>query len=661
LPAYGYAPRLGAARAGIAVGRTPWRQLSADYWRGEARRTVSPLAPSSLPGGRQDSRSEVRLGGSRFDLQALLAHSARSERLLDTSGPDLAHVTLGGRQIGASAVWRLAPGAALTSEHRSVRHDGMQDGKRGLTTTDTKHIFAFELGPGSQLRATLNDHREQWAPTLGKPDLRKRTGTVEFKSSLDDAQRSSVRLAFTSARTEKGRQEREERVRQAQLILAPIERLRLGAEYVRKTSADGNDQATRTFTAALQPAPNTQLEAAIRALAPEHGPRTRESSLKFSTSLGGGGSRARMAGEQAVARTSDGGLKRRLNLSFTGHLGSGAAQTDLSAGLKRELREGASNSLSRTTTLHLERAFNAKLKLTADRQQKAVGSSQRPDVQTKSSCALAVKLGSQGSLSAGLELREQAQAEDGATRYFTWEQPFGVLRLKADHRVEQGVRQQASSYCALDVRARVLPDWAKDLARGHEFADAHKYLVPKNPDWLDLPFLGSRVSVKQRRGGQDDGVDTFCFAHRALLGERYHLQVAYQDRPEASKGASKGRPMVVRRQLAELAARLRSGVILSTTYTGEESSVNPADRRRTIGLGLRRRESDSEQMEVSLSRSTGRWNGEVTERNTVALLYSLRIDEEQHVRVKLGCSWGEDEPGRRAREARLDLAYAKAI
>ena len=205
------------------------------------------------------------------------------------------------------------------------------------------------------------------------------------------------------------------------------------------------------------------------------------------------------------------------------------------------------------------------------------------------------------------------------------------------------------------------PEWANEMSRGHVFEEAEEYLVPEAPDWLDMDFLGFRLWTDDRRGGPDAGLRTFAFAHRAVVANRYHLQLAYQECPEAREGSRRDRPMELRRQLVELGAPVSRNLRARARYLSDASTVDPRSHEQTLMLGLLGRLADEESVEASVSCTTERWDEESRDRTSVSLLYSCRLDEERRMSLRMGYSWGEDEPGAREREGRLDFSYHKPI
>ncbi|MBE9565361.1 MAG: hypothetical protein IMF16_01250, partial [Proteobacteria bacterium] len=238
----------------------------------------------------------------------------------------------------------------------------------------------------------------------------------------------------------------------------------------------------------------------------------------------------------------------------------------------------------------------------------------------------------------------------------------GCLALAVSHRVwSEGPHPGTALRYAIDYPTGEAPEWANEMSRGHVFEEAEEYLVPEAPDWLDMDFLGFRLWTDDRRGGPDAGLRTFAFAHRAVVANRYHLQLAYQECPEAREGSRRDRPMELRRQLVELGAPVSRNLRARARYLSDASTVDPRSHEQTLMLGLLGRLADEESVEASVSCTTGRWDEESRDRTSVSLLYSCRLDAERRMSLRMGYSWGEDEPGAREREGRLDLSYHKPI
>ena len=635
------------------------------------------LEGNALSGGRprnkalDDGASSYQIGFATPSLQltsTFLDVGARfspSERAGDgTSSDEMAalRAALGTRTMNLNAALNLAPGIALTSNHDSVRNDRPDDEHWGLTTTDTAHSVAFNLGAGGQLTTSLNQHREEWDRTRGLADKQRRTSAIEYASQFGGGGRHGLRFAMTTVEKSVGEEEESERRREAHLDLAPTGRLQLTADYVANTSESGQGKKTRTVGAVMQLAPNTELAASCNTEVSESTESSRGTTLRLTTNWGGGSSAGRLTAEENTVEAEESGAVRNRKWSLTAGLGAGKGRTNLRATLREKRGEGPTGRRQRATALHLDRSFGRRLRLTMDRAQTVRGSNEEFDLTTRSTCTLAADLGRQTSLTA--ELRSEQDNEGGSEcrRDVSLRREVGCLALAVSHRVwSEGPQPGTALRYAIDYPTGEAPEWANEMSRGHVFEEAEEYLVPEAPDWLDMDFLGFRLWTDDRRGGPDAGLRTFAFAHRAVVANRYHLQLAYQECPEAREGSRRDRPMELRRQLVELGAPVSRNLRARARYLSDASTVDPRSHEQTLMLGLLGRLADEESVEASVSCTTGRWDEESRDRTSVSLLYSCRLDAERRMSLRMGYSWGEDEPGAREREGRLDLSYHKPI
>jgi hypothetical protein len=405
-----------------------------------------------------------------------------------------------------------------------------------------------------------------------------------------------------------------------------------------------------------------ELSAAVKKLSPEGSGGARESTLKLSTGLGAGGSTGRLEGQEVTARGEGAGFVRRRKWALTGALGVGEGRTNVEAGFEETRGEGSADRLARTTRVHVDRSFGPRLKLSAERQEQVGGTITAPEATLKSSCELTAELGSKTSLSVGAVSERRPAGAAGWARQMALRHEWGRVRLAAEKRVWRDVDHDFSvASFSVEAPTGQLPEWAQGISGAHEFSDAEEYLVPRAPEWSEMPFAGYRISMKQRRGGAGGGVDTLTFAHRRMVGHRYHLQLVYQEHPEGTEGEEKGRPQSVRRNMLQIAAPLWRGLVVRGGYRAETSLSPEGGRREGMSLGLWGRLSEREQVEATVTHDWGRWEGGTRNHTSVSLLYSVRVSDEHRVHVKLGYGWDEGESQHGQRESRVSLGYAKPI
>ena len=634
------------------------------------------LEGDALSGGRRRSRalddgassyqmgfttSSFRLTSSFRDVGARFSPSESAGDGASNAEMEALRAALGTRTMNLSAALNLTSGIALTSTHNSVRNDRPEDRQRGLTTTDTVHSLAFNLGAGGQLTTSLNQHREEWDRTRGLENKQRRTSAIEYTSQFGGGGRHGLRFAMTNVEKSVGEQKQWERTREAHLNLAPTGRLQLTADYIANTSDSGQNKKTRTVGAVMQLAPNTELAASCNTEVSESSGSSRGTTLRLTTNWGGGSSSGRLTAEENTVDAEESGTARNRNWSLTAGLGEGTGRTNLRATLKEKRGEGPTGSLQRATALHLDRSFG-RLRLTVDRAQTVRGTNEEFDLTTRSTCTLAADVGRQTSLTAELLSEQDNEGGSDVRRDVSLRHELGRFALAVSHRVwSEGPHPGTGLRYAIDYSTGEAPEWANEMSRGHVFEEAEEYLVPEAPDWLEMDFLGFRFWTDDRRGGPDAGLRTFAFAHRAVVANRYHLQLAYQECPEASEGSRRGRPLELRRQLVELGAPVSRNLRARARYLSDASTVDPRWHEQTLTLGLLGRLADEESIEASVSSTRGRWDAESRDRTSVSLLYSCRLDEERRMSLRMGYSWGEDKPGAREREGRLDFSYHKPI
>jgi hypothetical protein len=618
------------------------------------------LAPDEAASYRWSYQTEaLALRGSLLEVGPWFGLSGKGGGATSAERAKTLEQTLGTRRVELDAALSLAPGASLISRHDSVRNDKPGDKKRGLTTTEVGHKLRWEVGSRSQLTASLAEHSEEWDVTVGKSGVRRRERGVEFKS---ESGRNGVRLGLTSLETKKAGRAQLERVREAHLNLGHLTRLRLNADYVAKGSEEGADHTTQGLGAALRLTSDAELSGAIEQVSGEGSGETRESSLKLTTKLGAGSSAGELDAEERVSRGEGAKFVKQRKWALAGGIGEKGARTKLKADFKEQRGEGPSGQLARKALVHVERAFGRRLRLTAERRQQVEGTGAAPEVAVKSSCGAEAELGLKTSLAVGLVSEEDASARRGRERRVALGHKFHEMELRVEHdvREEAGGERAAVSY-GVDAPAGELADWAKEISRAHEFSEAQEYLIDDGPDWMEMPFAGYRVRVKQRRGDGDDGLDTLAFAHRRMIGERHHLRLTYQERPEGKEGGQKVCPMALRRGRVEIGMPIWRGVTARGSYQRERSLSGVGGRREGVSLGLWGRLSEREQVEASVSRDGGRWEGEKQRHTSVSLLYSLEVSEGHRVHLKVGYGWDDQEAGERRRESRISLGYVKPI
>jgi hypothetical protein len=569
---------------------------------------------------------------------------------------------LGKRNLALSAAMNLAPGASFTSRHTSVRNDRPGDDNRGLTTSDLGHTLEWAVGSRSQLTASLEEHSEDWDQALGKPGTKQRRQRVELKSAFGHDGQHGLRLGLTSMETEKGEGDQSERVREAHLNLAPTARLQLNADYVARGAGEGSDQATQSVGGVLHLTSDAQLSAAITRQAAEGNGGTRASSLKLTTKLGAGSSAGELVAEEQMSRGEGLEFVKQRNWALTGGLGTGWAKMGLQANLEEKRGEGPSGQLVRKALVHVDRALVRGVKLTAERRLEAGGTMASPEEMVKSSCGVEAELGPKTRMSLGLVSEQKPSGADGWAQQIALGHELNKVQLRAERQAwgEAGRELSVLSY-GVDAPSGELADWAKEISGAHEFGEAEEYLIRRGPDWTDMPFAGYRVWAKQRRGGEDDGLDTMGFAHRRMVGNRYHLRLTYEERPECPEGDEKGRPMALRRRQVEIGMPVWRGLTARGSYQTESSLSDAGGRRQGGSLGLWGRLSERERVEASVSRDGGRWEGEMRQQTSVSVLYTLDVSEEHKLHVKVGYAWAEDETSGRQREKQISLGYMKSI
>jgi len=681
----------GAAAAPLRITLKPGRKLTLDglVFLGQGatgRRALASTRPgASLSGGPQldllaptrETRATgsrvysyrldygtgpLQLRGSFMDVGA--GFNPSGEALQGAAPEDLKQLreALGKRKMELTAAWKLLANTDLTSRYLSVRNDKPGDDNQGLTTTDLEHIFALALGGGSRLQASLKEHSEDWDESLGRQGVTRRTSGVEFTTGFGNEDRHGLRLALTSVTTKQGEEEKDEKTTEAHLHLSPSGRLQLTADYVSKERDNGEGQTTQQVSAVMKLAPDARLAATLKTVTPNSGSQTQESSLQLDTKLGGGASAGQFSAEQKTVRVAGQGMTNYLKAQFAGSVGKGPSQTNVQALLQQSAGDDPSDPMSRFTKLHVDRALTPRAKLSADREEQQQGTREQLSATVKSRCALAADLDPHTKVTAGFGAQHSDTEPENSDRDVAIRREAGPLLLEAQQQLaRRGEDGTAVTRYAMDLHRGDLPDWARNISHEHAFGDAAEFLVPREPDWLDMGFSGLRLLSKQRRGGADDGLDTLAAAQRLVIARRFHLLMAFERCPEARDGDRRGRPMPLTRELIEIGTPVGRGLVARGRYTTEASLLDAESRRGSAALGLWGRLSDNEQVEASVSRETSTWDGAGRDCTSVAVLYSHRLDDEHEVSVKVGYSWGQQNEGEAVRDYRLALRYAKPI
>lgn len=641
-----------------------------------------PAAPGTSAGlaasaGRRDRAQDDRatfyqLGFTTGPLQMAAqfadvgARFALTEETLKQHGGEEAVAlkqATGTRNVSLEAALKLSPAASLTSSHTSLRNDRPEDEKQGLTTTDTAHVFALALGPATRMQASLKEHSETWDPGRGHSDVARRTSAVELESRFGAEGQHGLRMALTNVASRQDGKETETETREVHLNLAPTSRLKLSADHVSKDAGQGNGSATRQVSAVMQLAPGAEVGATVKTIWPEGKEETQHSTFRLATGLGKGRVAGNLVAERTVVAAPDAaGNKSLLKTELTGALMTGLGRANLRAALQEDRGVGPEGNITRVAQFHVDGPVAPRVTISADREERITGTNQEPVASAKSTYAVVSELGPKTKLTANLSALEASQGDEQSGRDVVLEHEAGGLKVRAQsHLVRAGQEDRTAESCALDAPQGVLAEWAQTISHGHEFEDAGEYRASAAPAWLDMPFAGFRVWHKQLRGGPDDGMDTTGFAHRRMLGPRLHLLLASQEHPEATDGDRKGRPLPLRRSLAELGAALRPGLVAHLRLTQEDSTLDGERSVDGIALGVRGRLSALEQLEASVSRDRGTWDNAAREQTAVSLMWGLKVSDQHRVSLK-GCySWGDQESGDRDRSYRVSLGYEKPI
>ena len=686
LPAGRMQLSIGHAPAGIRV-QAPLDLAAGLFDVGAARSRTRPSSGKSstrrLP-ARSQRRAVAGAGQSLGNAAAAADLAAGAEAATSGRGP--AHTgTVPGREnaedVAPSAARQLSYSplspfdsvavnenseigqkGAVTSRHKSVENIAPDDRRRGLTTTDTVHSLDLGIGGGSKLEATFSDHTEEWSRALAKPNVQRRSNSLELTSEFGPGRRHALCLAMETNEQRVGEQVRSEARREARLNLTPTRHLALNADYVTRTRAGGNDDTIRTVGAVLKLARGSEFSASLRALTPEQGSDSRESALRLSTALGGGGSAANLTAERRVLATDGAGVVTRSNWALGGGMGSGSSRVDVRASVQEQRGSDPQGRLARAATMHLDRRLGPRLTLTVDRDERMTGTTQECIVVGNSTYRVEAKVARNTVLAAVLGWRSTIQEGQRRVREFSARQQMGRVRVEAQQQVwADGIETGTVTELAVEIPTGAVPRWARDASRRHEFRDAREYLVLEEVRWEDIDFAGFRVAGKQRHGGIDDGLHTVTVAHRGTIADRYHLRLLYQQCPESEMGLDKGRPEMVRRSLFEVGASVGEQLLAVARLTKESGAFGLVADSGTVELGLQGQLSEDARLEARLSREKGYWQDDLTDRTALTLLYSRQATDEDYVSMKLGYAWEEEGLGRAVRDWRLSVAYAKPL
>lgn len=596
--------------------------------------------------------------GARFSLSPGAGEQPSAE------DAELIRQVAGGRGLNLSGSWKLAPGLSLTSSRGSLRRDDLLSEQNGITTEDTSHLLALQLGASTSIKASLVQHNEKWDRWLGRAGKQRDEQKVELTSAFGSKGAGAVRLAMASVRSAEGQNRNQENTREAHLSFAPAARLRLSADYVAKESGEESGQTNQTVTAALKLAPDAELAAAMNAFSSSGGEQKRELALSLSAKLLGG----QLAAAHKAARGGTGLLTSR-SFAFAGQVGGSPRPTNIKLDFQEARGDQPDSPLTRNAFLHLDRQLLPWLTLTAERREAITGTVGGPAVSSEMRYWAAARLGGKTELQAGFVTGAQSGLGRGERR-LALSREWSRFRLRAESGSwdDAAGRRSALRY-SLEVPTGTLPDWAKTISSIHQFEDAQQYYLKRKPEWLggEMPFAGYRVQLVQRTGGAD-GVPTVAFTHRRVLAGRYHLQFNLEQRPEGTDndGDYKGRPLPLRREAVELGGpvfaglNLRCGLGLQTRLpAGGEASSD--DRLGRVKLGLWGKLHGGQQLEGEVWRETGRWDGAAVERTSVTMIYAHRLSDENRVEFKLGYTWGDEVSGDRSRDCRFALAYDRPI
>jgi len=420
--------------------------------------------------------------------------------------------------------------------------------------------------------------------------------------------------------------------------------LKLGKlSSVRFALTDHNDSATATgqpgarsrteeVGGTLQLYPGAQVTGNWKAFTRPDGKQNEDLNLRFTGGLGHGGSTLQLTGEQASSRTPEAGQVENLRFEMRGGLGAEGQRLNLVANFQRQRADLSTGPLNELLSLHLDRPFGRRLSLTYDSEQKTSGTVAQFSTGARSVATANLSLTPQAKLRAGLSTSE---GTDGSG---------AKLPRKQDLLV------------GLDWTRGSLPDWAANISRRHEFGDIYEYKAAQEASWLDLPFAGTRVWVKQRAGGPDDGVKSFLVSNRMVIAKRLHLQLTYDQRPGWEEGAQ-AQPL--QRAYLEAGAPFTKTLVGRAWLLQEQQLGDTVSLKRTVGFGLSGKLAGKAQAELYCSRDVGQWQSQPVDRTALALLYQRQLAEDNKVAVKFGYAWGQSVTGVPIPDFRVTVSYAR--
>ena len=509
----------------------------------------------------------------------------------------------------------------LMSDDTRPNADGPWKAAPGVTAAPSAHGLLLNLGPRTTLKAGLTQQPEEQSRA---PDERTQERTLEFATAFGAEGKSGLRLAMTSVETVRGNESSGTRAAEAHLNLAPTARLNINADYVTKDSGNGERVTTESLRTAVHLAPEAELSASLKRVDPSGASAASESGPALSVALGCG----KLKGEETWASTGEGRIASR-KWAFAGGFGQGPARTSVKLDLRESRGERPEDQSRREMFVRVDRALGPRLTLAAEYGEDSTG--RRASLSRRR-----------------LSLGHQWKA----------------VRLNLEERSwQEGTQERSLVTWSVDAPAGELPEWARAIPVGHRFPDVKEYLLGEGPVWdrVETPFAGIRLWASRRDGGADDGTSSLGLAHGQVVAGRLHLQIAIEQRPEAEEGIMKGRPLPVRRSVAEIGGRLFRSLHARCGYGLETGLDSPNDRLKRARFGIGGKLAEDEQVEGVVSHEWGRREGEGLSRTRLALLYSHRVDEERRVEAKVGYAWGAGaEPGI-GRDCRLTLGYVKPL
>jgi len=492
----------------------------------------------------------------------------------------------------------LAPGSCLTSSYSLLRQENDGDARWRVGGTDLTHTLALSLGPSSHLLVNANEHQETWHQIAGPLPVERHSTSAQLQTRLGT---TDLRMALTSVRTSEGEQRRSETTREIHWSATPSPVFRLTADYAAKDAEEGRQESTQSVAATLRLMPGAELGAIARSVSTEGG-RTRESTLKLDASMGGGGSAAQLRVQQVLTEgPAEAVSQHALDVAVTGGLGLGEARTNLTARLHEQRAMEPGGTLARVVYLHADRAFGSRLKLTVDREERT----------------------------------------DDAAQYVS-------------------SSRRSAAECVVEAPRGELSDWAKETSCEDQFAGAQDLPLLKDPHWGDLPFAGTRVWSKDNREGDGGELRSVGWAHRMMVGERYHVEVASETHTQAEDGGTGGPRSSLRRKLVAVSALVARPLVAQGRYIADDGDSGAQLHRQAFVFGLHGPLSEQVQLAASIARGTSPDSARSQSRASITLAYALQASDEHRVSVKGGYAWGDD-CGARGRSYRLAVDFHKPI